>query len=35
MKRRERRTFSDEFKRQMVTLYESGKPRAEIVVNMI
>ena len=28
--RRERREFTEEFKRQMVQLYNSGKPRAEI-----
>lgn len=28
---RERRTFSSEFKLQMVRLYENGKPRNEIV----
>lgn len=28
---RERRTFTSEFKKQMVELYENGKPRAEIV----
>ena len=30
-KRRERRNFTDEFKKQMVQLYNSGKPRSEIV----
>lgn len=30
-KRRERRTFSKEFKKQMVQLLNSGKPRAEIL----
>lgn len=29
--RRERRTFSEEFKNQMVQLYNAGKPRAEII----
>ncbi len=29
--RRERRTFSEEFKKQMVQLLNSGKPRAEIL----
>jgi transposase len=29
--RRERRTFSEEFKKQMVQLYHAGKPRTEIV----
>lgn len=29
--RRERRTFSEEFKKQMVQLYNSGKPRADII----
>ena len=28
---RKRRTFTDEFKRQMVQLYENGKSRADIV----
>ena len=28
--RRERREFTEEFKRQIVQLYNSGKPRAEI-----
>ncbi|GAA0854012.1 transposase [Paenibacillus lautus] len=28
---RERRTFTSEFKKKMVELYENGKPRAEIV----
>lgn len=26
-----RRTFTEEFKRQLVTLYNAGKPRAEIL----
>ena len=30
MKRRERRTFTEEFKHQMVQLYQSGKPANEI-----
>lgn len=30
-KRRERRNYTDEFKQQMVQLYNSGKPRSEIV----
>ena len=29
--KRERRSFSEEFKNQMVQLYNAGKPRAEIV----
>ena len=29
-KSRERRTFSEEFKNQMVQLYNSGKPKADI-----
>ena len=29
--RRPKRTFSDEFKTQMVKLYESGKPKSEII----
>ena len=28
---RERRTFTEEFKHQMVQLYENGKPRKEII----
>ncbi len=31
MKRRKRRHFTDEFKQQMVTLYQGGKPRSEII----
>ena len=31
MTKRERRTFTDEFKAQMVKLYESGKPKNEIM----
>lgn len=31
MGKRERRSFTDEFKQQMVQLYENGKPRAEIL----
>ncbi|WP_393960402.1 transposase, partial [Priestia megaterium] len=31
MTRRERRTFTEEFKQQMVQLYQSGKPRKEII----
>lgn len=31
MTRRTRRTFSDEFKSQMVTLYKSGKPAKDII----
>ena len=30
-KKRPRRTFTEEFKKQMVELYNAGKPRAEIV----
>lgn len=30
-KKRPRRTFTEEFKKQMVDLYNAGKPRAEIV----
>ena len=29
--RRERRSYSKEFKQQMVDLYQSGKPRVEII----
>ena len=29
--RRERRVFTDEFKKQMVDLYHGGKPRADII----
>jgi transposase len=29
--RRERRMYTDEFKRQLVELYNSGKPRREII----
>ena len=29
--RHERRTFSEDFKKQMVQLYNIGKPRAEII----
>ena len=31
MSRRERRTFTKEFKQQMVDLYQAGKPRAELI----
>lgn len=31
MTKRERRSFTDEFKSQMVQLYLNGKPRAEIL----
>lgn len=31
MRKRERRAFTDEFKQQMVQLYENGKPRADIL----
>lgn len=30
MEKRPRRTFTEEFKKQMVELYNAGKPRAEI-----
>jgi len=30
MTKRDRRTYTDEFKEQMVKLYESGKPKNEI-----
>lgn len=30
MTKRERRTFVDEIKKQMVQLYESGKPKEDI-----
>lgn len=30
MEKRPRRTFTEEFKKQMVDLYNTGKPRAEI-----
>ncbi len=30
-KKRTRRTFTPEFKSQVVQLYESGKPRADII----
>lgn len=30
-RKRERRTFSEEFKNQMVQLYNAGKPRSEII----
>ena len=33
--RRERREFSEEFKQQLVGLYNSGKPRGEIIRNTI
>ncbi|OUM45907.1 hypothetical protein BW425_26730 [Bacillus pseudomycoides] len=29
--KRERRTFTAEFKRQMVQLYQNGKPRKDII----
>lgn len=35
MTKKERRTFSAEFKAQMVQLYQSGKPRKDIFRNMI
>jgi len=28
--RRKRRTYTDEFKKQMISLYNSGKPKSEI-----
>ncbi|MFC0015468.1 IS3 family transposase, partial [Allobacillus sp. GCM10007490] len=31
MTRRSRRSFTDEFKEQIVQLYTSGKPRSEII----
>lgn len=31
MSRRQRRTYSREFKQQVVDLYFAGKPRAEII----
>ncbi|WP_230128795.1 transposase, partial [Bacillus sp. CECT 9360] len=31
MTKRERRTFSEEFKNQMVQLYQNGKPRKDII----
>lgn len=31
MSRRERRTFTKEFKQQMVDLYHAGKPRIELI----
>lgn len=31
MQRREKRSYSDEFKQQMVNLYVNGKPRSEII----
>lgn len=33
--KRQRRTFTPEFKLQLVKLYENGKPRAEIPENTI
>ena len=32
MSRRERRVFTEEFKLQMVTLYNNGKPRSKIFI---
>ena len=32
MTRRSRRTYSDEFKRQVVQLYQAGKPRKDILI---
>lgn len=34
MSRRERREFTDEFKIQMVNLYNNGKPRSEIIPHL-
>ena len=31
IKRRERRTYTDDFKQQMVTLYQQGKILSELV----
>ncbi|RNB61473.1 hypothetical protein EDM57_01320 [Brevibacillus gelatini] len=31
MRKRKRRSFTDEFKQQVVQLYENGKPRADIL----
>ena len=31
MQRRERRSYSNKFKQQMVNLYKNGKPRSEII----
>ena len=31
MTRRERREYTDEFKEQMVKLYQNGKPKADLV----
>jgi transposase len=31
MTKRERRTFTDEFKQQIVQLYQNGKPRQELI----
>lgn len=31
MRKRERRTYTEEFKEQMVKLYESGKPKKDIM----
>ena len=31
MTKRESRTFTEEFKQQMVQLYQNGKPRKEII----
>ena len=33
--RREKREFTNDFKEQMVKLFNSGKPRSEIARNMI
>lgn len=31
MTKRERRTYPEEFKEQMIKLYESGKPKKDII----
>lgn len=31
MTKRKRRTYTDEFKQQMVQLYNNGKPRRDII----
>jgi transposase len=35
MMQRERRTFTPEFKKQMVQLYQNGKPKRTIIESMI
>lgn len=32
MTKRERRTYTEEFKEQMIKLYQSGKPKKEIMI---